>query len=543
MREKQPNNSNYIIRLPFLLSIAICIGIYLGANWFSSSAPTSGEINSNAGKFRDVLGYIERYYVDTVDLDELTEHAIEEVLTKLDPHTAYIPAKDYDMANAPLQGDFEGIGIEFNIFKDTINVVAVLPEGPSEKAGLKPGDKLLEVDGENLAGINVNNRKVVEKLRGKKGTNVEVKIKRRAMEEPLSFTIKRDKIPTTTVEVGYMIDEKTGYIKVTRFGAKTYDEFESALSKLVDQGMGRLVLDLRDNLGGYMDKAISIADEFLAGSQLIVYTDGQGTQFDDEANASKKGLFEAGSLVVLINENSASASEIVAGALQDNDRALIAGRRSFGKGLVQREIRLDDNSALRLTISRYYTPSGRSIQKPYGDGTDYSHEIQQRYAHGELFNKDSIIQDTENQYATSKGRTVYGGGGIMPDFFIPQDTSYYSTYLNKLISKNLLREYAYNYAAEHREELTEMGLHKFKQKMYINENIMRDFVAFSASSGVPYNDTQFLISKGYIENYLKAFVARAIWKDEGFYQVYNQFDNEVIEALKLFDKAEDISGI
>ncbi len=403
-------NSDFQIRLPLLLTIAVAAGILIGATMADGSSSQNNLISGYL-KFKEILTYVQRDYVDEVDTDELVETAINRMLEKLDPHSVYIPAKDLELAKSQLDGEFEGIGIEFQVIKDTIYVVSPLSGGPSEEVGLNSGDKIVKVDDEVVAGVGVDNRKVFELLRGKKGTEVEVGIKRKGVDDLLSFTIVRDKIPQESVDASYMIDDEIGYIKVSRFAATTYEEFHEALKKLDSLGMKKLVLDLQDNPGGYMDRAINMADELLSGNDMIVYTEGKQPRYNSEARAYREGIFENQPIIVLINEGSASASEIVAGALQDNDRALIVGRRSFGKGLVQMPIPLDDGSELRLTISRYYTPSGRSIQKPYEEGAKkYGEDILERFEHGELINPDSIHFDDSLKYETSKGRTVYGGG-------------------------------------------------------------------------------------------------------------------------------------
>ena len=354
-------NSKFQVRLPLLVAAAMAFGMLIGANMFRASPGKNAQAISTAYlKFRDILSYIDRDYVDSVSTDELSDYAIAKMLEKLDPHTAYIPADEMIVANSYLEADFDGIGVEFNIFQDTIFVIAPISGGPSESAGLRPSDRIIKVNGQNVAGVQISNQEVFEKLRGPKGTRVTLTILRKESKKPLSYVIIRNKIPTTSVDVHYMIDAHTGYIKINRFSANTYDEFDVALNELKKKGMNRLVLDLRENPGGYMDKATKIADEFISGNKKIVYTEGKGERYDSETYAQTRGDFEEGALIVLINEGSASASEILAGALQDNDRALLVGRRSFGKGLVQMPIPLNDGSELRLTISRYYTPSGRS---------------------------------------------------------------------------------------------------------------------------------------------------------------------------------------
>ena len=384
----QIENSKFHVRLPLLLALGLAAGMLIGATMFGGS---NQKLKQGYTKFKEILMYINENYVDTVDTEELIDYSIDKMLEKLDPHSVYIPLKDVIAANEGLEGGFEGIGIEFNIFKDTIYVVAPLSGGPSEAVGLKSGDKIIQVDGEDVAGISIDNRGVAKRLKGKKGTEVIVKVKRRGVEKMLEFKIIRDKIPQESVDVAYMIDEKTGYIKVSRFARTTYTEFRTKLQQLTAQGMTQLLVDLRDNPGGYMDKAVKMTDELIKGNKLIVKQDGKDRRFNAKHNARIKGLFEKGSVIVLINEGSASASEIMSGALQDHDRALIVGRRSFGKGLVQMPIDLSDGSELRLTIARYYTPSGRSIQKPYSkDKRDgYALDIAKRIENGELFHADS----------------------------------------------------------------------------------------------------------------------------------------------------------
>jgi len=401
------------------MAITLAGGVFIGATMFGGR--TSSSVTKGVTKFREILNYVDKDYVDTVNTDDLVDYSIEKMLEKLDPHTTYIPSKDLEMARTQLESDFDGIGIEFNIFKDTVYVIAPFNGGPAETAGLRAGDKIVSVNGQPMVGTDLENSSVFTKLRGPRGTKVRVGVVRKGTGQSLEFTITRNRIPQYSIDAAYMVDNTTGYIKVNRFASNTYDEFKKSLSQLKRQGMQQLVLDLRGNPGGYMDRATNMADEFLSGDKLIVYTDGKEARYDQKIKAFQPGIFEKGALVVLIDEGSASASEIVAGALQDNDRALIVGRRSFGKGLVQAPIPLDDGSELRLTISRYYTPSGRSIQKPYThDGKeDYGKDVMKRYEHGEFFNADSIKFDPKLKYYTSKRRVVYGGGGIIPTTSCP----------------------------------------------------------------------------------------------------------------------------
>lgn len=535
-------NSGFQIRLPFLLALAVAAGILIGATMVDSSSPTNNLVNSYL-KFKEILTYIQRDYVDEVNTDELVETAISKMLEDLDPHSVYIPAEELELAKSQLEGEFEGIGIEFNIFKDTIYVVAPLSGGPSEEIGLLSGDKIVEVDGKNVAGIGVDNQTVFKLLRGPKGSNVEVGVKRKGKDEILHFNITRDKIPQESIDVSYMVDNEVGYIKISRFAATTYDEFKRALIGLKDKGMKKLIIDLQGNPGGYMDRAINIVDELLAGNKLIVYTEGKQPRYNSEARAYKEGLFENQPVIVLLDEGSASASEIVAGALQDNDRALIVGRRSFGKGLVQMPIPLDDGSELRLTISRYYTPSGRSIQKPYGEGDEYGMDLLNRYKHGELFNPDSIHFNDSLKFQTAKGRIVYGGGGIMPDFFVPLDTTDISVdYLRKLTNSNVFREYTLEYYEEHKGELEKMSFDNYYKNFQVSDKMLSKLVKLGESAGVPYKETEFKQSKDIIKNRVKALIARSVWGNEGAYPVFNETNDIFQQALKLFDKAEKLAS-
>ena len=540
-------NRSAQIGKPMIAGVSLAIGIILGSWLYGGNnamvpASAKGEGARNSAKVKEIMAYIQRYYVDTVNLDKLTEEAIEGMLGKLDPHTSYIRAKDYEMVNAPLEGEFVGIGIEYNIFRDTINVISTISGGPAEKAGLIPGDKIVEVNGVAVAGKQMDAKVLVNRLRGKKDTEVEVGVARYNASDPLKFTITRDKIKTSTVEAAYMVSTETGYLKLSRFGVKTYQEFTDSLSKLKEQGMKRLVLDLRDNGGGYLDKATEIADDFLEQGCMIVYTKSKEENFDEEIVASAGGAFEEGALVVLVNEYSASASEILAGALQDNDRAVIVGRRTFGKGLVQRPIRLSDKSSLRLTISRYYTPSGRSIQKSYENGlTAYKSEIGERYQGGEMYSKDSMQIDQSQIYQTTQGRKVYGGGGIMPDYFVPMDTSHFSSYYTQINNRNLLREFALRYATANGESLESMGLKRFVREFRIEGDIARQFTSYASEAGVAFNAKGYQQAKREIHSKLKAFIARNIWRDKGFYCIHQSIDPIFNEALEHLGDAKRLA--
>lgn len=537
----QIQNSQATIRVPLWLSIALSIGIlfgfYVGYKWALSSASPKEDVLSEA------LGYIKNEYVDTVNLTDLKQTGLEAMLEKLDPHSVYIPPKDLEVAQASLEGDFEGIGIEFQIIADTVNVITPISGGPSESVGLQAGDKIVNVDNQPFAGTKINTNDVFKKLRGKKGTIVKLSIRRKGIHNLLDFTIVRDKIPTHSVDAAYLFAPKTGYVKVNRFGENTYTEFKEALDKLLAEGMDKLVLDLRDNPGGYLDHAVSIADEFLDNNKLIVFTKGRKTEYSNTLNAQSKGVFEQGSLIVLVDEGSASASEIVSGALQDHDRALIVGRRTFGKGLVQMPINLTDGSELRLTISRYYTPSGRCIQKPYhGDRQDYDLEWLDRFKHGEMYSKDSIHFADSLKYKTDHGRIVYGGGGIMPDVFVPQDTSAYSTYLSQLLNKGILRESALDAYMANKARFKAMTLADFNKQYEITDSQLNDLVKNAEKEGLPLNAKGYERSKKYIRSYLKALIAKSAYGSDGFFYVYNNTDNVFVEAIKHWEEASNLKN-
>ncbi|WP_367113551.1 S41 family peptidase [Sporocytophaga sp.] len=536
----QKTNPRKYYKFPIFLALAVICGIFIGA--VMNSDGSKNNITQSFKRYYEILNYVENDYVDTVNMDELVDFSIVKMLEKLDPHTAYIPKKDIDIARSQLEGDFEGIGIEFNIIKDTIYVVAPISGGPSEAVGLMAGDKIVKVDDKSVAGAGITNGDVFSKLRGPKGTKVKVTIVRKNAKKPLDFVITRDKIPTYSVDVSYMVDQTTGYIKVSRFSANTYTEFKQALTGLKAKGMKQLIIDLKDNPGGYMDRATRIVDELLDDRKLIVYTDGKDPRYDSRIEAYMNGDFEKGPVIVLINEGSASASEIVSGALQDNDRALIVGRRSFGKGLVQMPIPLSDGSELRLTISRYYTPSGRSIQKPYDKNNtdDYSSDLLKRYQHGEFFHADSIKFNDSLKYKTTKGRYVYGGGGIMPDIFVPRDTTAFTTYLVELFNKNIIREYTLDYYSNNKEELQKMTFEEFKKTFTVTDKMLKEVVDLATRSGVKFKESDFNKSKNMLKNNIKAYIGRSVWGNSGFYPIINETDEIYLSALKQWDKAKEI---
>jgi carboxyl-terminal processing protease len=529
-------NTKYQIRLPIILAIGIAAGIFIGAT-FSDSPGIQNDLNKDIQKFKEVLTLIDRNYVDEVNTSDLVEDAIAHMLNKLDPHSYYISAKDKVAANEDLQGNFEGIGVEFNIFQDTVVVVTPLSGGPSEALGIMSGDKIVTIDGKNVAGVGFTNRDVQKHLKGPKGSKVSVAIKRKNNKKLIQFEIIRDKIPQYSVDASYMIEDDIGYIKISRFAATTYEEFRAALMNLQEHGMTKLILDLQGNGGGYMNHAINIADEFLSGDKKIVYTLGKESRFNTQANGQRKGLFEEGELIVLVNEGSASASEIVTGALQDNDRALVVGRRSFGKGLVQAPMDLSDGSEMRLTISRYYTPSGRSIQKPYADAEDYSKDLLARFNHGEFFSADSIKFSDSLKYETLSGRTVYAGGGIMPDYFVPLDTTSNSTYLNKLFYTNSMQEYIFNYVGDNKQKLNNMSYDQFVNSFVVTDDMRSTLAQTGEGNGVKPDFKDMGKNKALFNLHIKAQIARQIWNNEGFYPIFNQTNEVLQQAIKLFGEA------
>lgn len=533
------HNNPRQIALPLVLAIGLAAGVLIGASMNTKPAP--GEPGEDVRKLREVLGLIRQEYVDTAKTDRLVDEAIEHMLEKLDPHSAYIPISERVEANEDLQGGFEGIGIEFNIFHDTLVVVTALSGGPSEAVGLRPGDKIVKVGEKTIASIGLTTSQVQRLLKGPKGTEAKLEVIRRNVKDPLKFTIIRDKIPQKSVDVFYMIDPEIGYIKVSRFSQTTFDDFKEAMDSLRVRGMKKLVLDLQGNPGGYMNQAIDMADEFLSDGKKIVFTRSKDGKYDSDARSTAKGEFEEGDLIVLVNEGSASASEILAGALQDNDRALVVGRRSFGKGLVQSPFDLSDGSELRLTISRYYTPSGRSIQKPYEDLDDYSRDISRRFRRGEFFHADSIHFSDSLKYQTANGRTVYGGGGIMPDYFVPLDTSQNSRYLNELYNSNSIQEYTFTYATAHKEELVKRGYASFLEHFEVSDGMLDDLVRVGKGNKVQPDWNDLRRHEGIFRIHVKAQVARRIWDNAGFYPVYNQSNEILQQAIRLFDRIPDLN--
>lgn len=496
-------------------------------------------------KYDALLQMIRFGYVDTVNEEQLTEEAIKSVLKKLDPHSVYIPASELKEMNEPLVGKFEGVGIQFNIFEDTILVTQTIAGGPSEKLGIRAGDRILRIDGENVAGVKMTNNGVLKRLRGDKGTKVKVEISRRSEPQALEFLITRDKIPIFSVDASYMADQETGYIKISRFADATVEEFKTALEELKASGMKNLILDLSGNGGGYLNRAVELADEFLESDKLIVYTEGVNNP-KQEMFSSSVGDFQKGKLIVIIDEYSASASEIVSGAIQDHDRGLIIGRRSFAKGLVQKPMPLPDGSAVRLTIARYHTPSGRCIQKPYEKGDEYDDDISNRMKKGELYHADSIKFVDSLAYKTAAGRTVYGGGGIMPDVFVPLDTSYSSKYWGELQRKSLLFEFALSHTDRNRNELlqTYPNINIYKKDFNVSEDMLQQFIAFAEKKGVAFDSAGYATSKPWIIIQLRALIARDLWDMESYFQIVNEKNNFYVAAMRsMYDSTFEKKGV
>lgn len=527
------------IRLPIYIAIALCVGVLIGSSLFGFRKGNDKRIAKGVAKFEQVLNKLDKDYVDTVNIDKLVETGISKMLQVLDPHSSYISAEDLSVIQSKLEGNYEGIGIEFNVFNDTIRVISPISGGPSEKLGVQSGDKIVKVGRKTVAGVGISNKDVVDMLRGEGGSTVKVSIKRRGENNLIDFEIERDVIPQYSIDTYYMADKEVGYIKIARFANSTYLEFKDALIKLEEQGMTKLIIDLTGNSGGYLQRAVEIVDELIGGEQMIVYTDGKEKRHSEKYFSGKKGDFEEGKLVVMIDEGSASASEIVAGAIQDHDRGIIVGRRSFGKGLVQLPFGLKDDSQLRLTISRYYTPSGRSIQKYYDkeDLKSYYKEAYDRHKTGELYSPDNIKVNDSLAFRTDKGRLVYGGGGITPDYFVPLDTTNNSTYFNRLFSTNSLREFTANYSEDNRKKFEDMGLDNFKKSFQVSDYMLKQLIQTANENGLKYDRVGFDKSKEMIKLLVKAYIARGIWHNEGFYPIYNQNDEIFLKALDVIKQS------
>lgn len=527
------NKSSRII--PVVVAVSVVAGIVIGI-FYASYFPGNrlGVANISSNKLDALLGVIENQYVDTVDMHELVEDAMPMILGELDPHSLYIPAKDLEMANSELEGSFSGIGIEFSIQNDTIHVNRVIPGGPSEKVGIMAGDRIVYVDDSLFVGSEVTFETAPRKLKGPKGSEVKLGIVRHGEENLLSFTVVRGDIPVNSVDAAYMLDGQFGYVKVNKFGRTTHAELLMAVAKLSQQDCRGLVIDLRGNTGGYMEAAVQMVNEFLPENKLIVYTEGRMYP-REERYSDGTGSCRNMPLVVLIDEGSASASEIFAGAIQDNDRGTIIGRRSFGKGLVQQPIEFSDGSAIRLTIARYYTPSGRCIQKPYtnGNGSDYEMDILNRYEHGEFFSEDSIKQNKDEEYHTALGRVVYGGGGIMPDIFVPQDTTDVTTYYSMVVNRGLSVRFAFDYTDKNRGALNGYAAAEPLLAYLEQQDVVGQFVAYAASKGVKKRNIQIQKSRKLLENVVYGNIIYNMLGIEEYMKYINRSDKTVQKALEV----------
>ncbi len=522
------NNRKINIVLPLILALVLALGMQIGIKYneiANGKKPIYNIIENNGTKIDDIMSFINNRYLDTINESKIKEAAIHTIFDNLDPFSSYIPSRDLQQVNESLEGNFEGIGIEFFIVNDTIMVVTPISGGPSELLGIQSGDKIIKIDSQKVSGIEITNQDVVDKLRGPKGTKVTVSIKRNHKEDLLDYTITRDKIPLYSVDVSYMIDEVTGYLKINRFSSTTYSEFRQKMQELTEKGMEKLILDLRQNPGGYLNAATMIADDFLSGDKLIVYTQGLHANRND-FYAGKSKLFEEGALVVLIDEGSASASEIVSGAIQDWDRGTIVGRPSFGKGLVQEQHTLDDGSAIRLTVARYFTPSGRCIQKPFGQDEK-----------GLNYHDNEAVTDTAdstNIFHTSQGKTVYGSGGITPDVIIPVDTQGTNQYLVSLLIKGIIPQFVYNHFNTNTDFYDQYkNIDQFKKEFSISQELFEDFINFAEAEGIKRDNEKIAEAKKIITTRLKAQIARRKWQEQGFYPIIHELDKTFQKGYKI----------
>lgn len=532
------SNKNKLI--PFLMAICLVAGILIGTfytNHFSGNK--LGIINTSSNKLNALLHIIDEQYVDTVNMFNLVEEAMPQILAELDPHSSYIPAKDLEAVNSDLKGSFSGIGVQFTIQDDTIHINSVIPGGPSEKVGLLAGDRIVEVDDSSFVGKIVTNEEAMRRLKGEKGSKVKLGIYRPGEKDILHFTIVRGDIPVKSIDAAYMVNDKFGYVKVNKFGETTYPELLVALAKLAQANCKGMIIDLRGNTGGYMAAAIQMVNEFLPNNKLIVYTEGRKSPRENYTS-NGTGSSQTMPLIVLMDEGSASASEIFAGAIQDNDRGTIIGRRSFGKGLVQQPIEFSDGSAIRLTIARYYTPSGRCIQKPYekGNDTEYEMDIITRYEHGEFFSADSIKQNIKEIYHTGLGRTVYGGGGIMPDIFVPQDTTGMTSYYRMAATRGLIVRYTLDYTDKNRSKLQEYDTPEKMEAYLKKQNLLEKFAEYAESKGLKRRNILMYKSKKLFEESLYGNVIYNMLGMEAYIAYSNQTDKTVQKALEVLEKGE-----
>ncbi len=514
----------------YLLILAVCV---------STNVCVGKNLQRSMKKLMNAQFAVSEFYVDSVNDEKVVEDAIRGMLDKLDPHSVYSTAEETQELQQPLQGKFSGIGISFNMKQDTLYVISLIAGGPSERVGLRPGDRIVSVNDTIVAGVKMKSNDIRKRLMGKKGTLVRVGIKRSGVPETMQFGITRDEIPIYSVDASYMVDPKTGYIRISRFAESTAEEFEQAFNKLNKLGMKQLILDLCDNGGGYLNTAVELANWFLSSGETIVYTEGRRSPRYD-ATANGKGKFKDGKLVVLVNQYSASASEILSGAVQDWDRGVVVGRRTFGKGLVQRQFGFEDGSMIRLTTARYYTPSGRCIQKPYKEGAkeDYAMDVYKRFKDGELQHADSIHVADSLKYTTLKtGRVIYGGGGIIPDVFVPVDTTEYSKYYGDLSAKGVLIQYTLSYVDKYRDELKRKysDVAAFDKGFVVSDEMMKDLIAMGEKEGVKYNEEQFNTSKNVLELLVKSLIARDVFDQEAFTIIYNKRNDVLKEGLRVIN--------
>lgn len=528
-------NNSYIY-LPLAFALLFISGIWVG-KFVSRNNIHHGSAASRADKISSIIDFVQDQYVDTINREKLIDKTIADMLQSLDPHSAYMTADERKRMNEPLEGNFEGIGVEFNIMSDTIRIMNVIAGGPSENAGLHTGDRIVKVDDKPFTGKTITGSVVMKTLRGKGGTRVKLSLKRPGTASLVDIGITRGTVPIYSIDAAYLLNKNVGYIKLSRFAATSYDEYLQAFKKLKEKGMQKLILDLRGNGGGYLNIAVALADEFLSKGKLIVYTKGRSVKHGGEKfTATAGGEFEDNTLAVLIDENSASASEIIAGAIQDNDRGLLIGRRSFGKGLVQKELELPDGSAFRLTIARYYTPSGRCIQRPYDKGAEeYYQEESDRFKNGELESIDSIKFSQSQKYRTPKGKVVYGGGGIMPDIFVPLDTAERNHQVNELIFHGIVKDFALEYTDTRTEVLRKAGFEAFR-KSFLPETLLPQLLAYAEKKKHPATKKLSEGSQAFLLNYLKATIARVVWNEESFYVILNTDDKTLARALLEVEK-------
>lgn len=526
--------------VPFLLAVSLVAGVLIGTFYAQHFAGNKlGIINTSSNKLNALLHIINEQYVDTVRIADLVEEAMPQILSELDPHSSYIPAKDLEAINADLKGSFSGIGVQFTIQDDTIHINSVIQGGPSEKVGLLAGDRIVSVDDSAFVGKIVTNSEAMRRLKGEKGSKVKLGIYRPGESDILYFTVVRGDIPVKSIDAAYMITDQFGYVKVNKFGETTYPELLIALAKLRQADMKGLIIDLRGNTGGYMAAAIQMVNEFLPANRLIVYTEGRKSPRENYTS-NGTGSSQDIPLIVLTDEGSASASEIFAGAIQDNDRGTIIGRRSFGKGLVQQPIEFTDGSAIRLTIARYYTPSGRCIQKPYqkGNGSEYELDILNRYEHGEFFSADSIKQNKDEIYHTSLGRTVYGGGGIMPDIFVPQDTAGMTSYYRMAASRGLIIRYTLDYTDKNRQQLKEYNTPEKLAEYLSRQNLLQQFATYAEQKGLKRRNILMYKSRKLFEESLYGNIIYNMLGIEAFISYLNHTDTTVQKALEVLEKGE-----